>query len=156
MKKEVIPPKKGSRNEYPQLNLLREVASRFMTFCQSYNQFFTMRTRNTIPSARAYLTGLMMKAPRKNMERMEEYVPECNYESVQHFISTSPWDEKALNRQVRSEVNSLIGGSDSTLCIDESCHSKKGKESVGVSPQYNGRLGKVDNCQVARGLRLTE
>jgi SRSO17 transposase len=33
--------------------------------------------------------------------------------------------------------------------IDESAHIKKGKESVGVSRQYAGVVGKVDNCQVA-------
>jgi len=35
------------------------------------------------------------------------------------------------------------------LIIDETGNSKKGKMSVGVARQYNGRQGKVDNCQVA-------
>ncbi len=35
-----------------------------------------------------------MKAPRKNIERMEEYVEGCDYESAQHFISESPWDHQ--------------------------------------------------------------
>ena len=34
------------------------------------------------------------------------------------------------------------------LIIDESCFAKKGKKSVGVARQWNGRLGKVDNSQV--------
>lgn len=34
------------------------------------------------------------------------------------------------------------------LLIDESGHSKKGRQSVGVARQYNGRMGKTDNCQV--------
>ena len=34
------------------------------------------------------------------------------------------------------------------LLVDESAFSKKGEASVGVARQYNGRLGKVDNCQV--------
>ena len=36
----------------------------------------------------------------------------------------------------------------SMLLIDESGQSKKGDQSVGVARQYNGRLGKLDNCQV--------
>ena len=33
--------------------------------------------------------------------------------------------------------------------IDETSHLKKGLKSVGVSRQYAGVVGKVDNCQVA-------
>lgn len=32
--------------------------------------------------------------------------------------------------------------------IDESSHLKKGEKSAGVSKQYAGTIGKVDNCQV--------
>src|SRR5260370_7386253 len=34
------------------------------------------------------------------------------------------------------------------LYIDESAFEKKGEKSVGVARQWNGRLGKQDNCQV--------
>jgi SRSO17 transposase len=42
------------------------------------------------------------------------------------------------------EVPSLTG-----LILDESGHRKRGKKSVGVSRQYLGSIGKVDNGQVA-------
>ena len=32
--------------------------------------------------------------------------------------------------------------------VDESGFTKKAEKSVGVARQYNGRLGKEDNCQV--------
>jgi len=35
------------------------------------------------------------------------------------------------------------------LIFDESGFAKKGEASAGVARQWNGRLGKVDNCQVA-------
>jgi SRSO17 transposase len=41
----------------------------------------------------------------------------------------------------------LGGRPESLLVIDESAVSKKGEASAGVGRQYNGRLGKVDNCQ---------
>ena len=45
---------------------------------------------------------------------------------------------------------SLIGDTtDAALIIDESGFAKQGKMSVGASRQYLGRLGKVDNGQVA-------
>ena len=89
-----------------------------------------------------------MKAQRKNMERMEEYVEDYEYQSLQQFVSDSPWDHEALIQRIGKDVDDLVGGTDSMLIIDESCFAKKGKKSVGVARQWNGRLGKVDNSQV--------
>ncbi len=51
--------------------------------------------------------------------------------------------------QVALDADALLGGTeDSALLIDESGFTKKGNKSVGVARQWNGRLGKVDNCQV--------
>lgn len=83
------------------------------------------------------------------MERMEEAVPEADEQQLQHFLSASPWDEAAVCAQVTREANAMLGGQpDSSLIIDESGITKKGAHSAGVARQYNGRLGKIDNCQV--------
>ena len=119
-----------------------------MEYCNEYGEFFKVYRNDVSGTAKNYLSGLLMKAPRKNMERMEEYVDGANYDSYQHFLSVSPWDHLGLNKQVRSDVNSILGGEESVFCIDESGFTKKGNDSVGVSHQYNGRLGKLDNCQV--------
>lgn len=80
---------------------------------------------------------------------MVETVPDSDWESIQHFVSNSPWNHHALIDQLCQDANQLLGGSpDSFLMVDESAFSKKGRRSVGVSRQWNGRLGKVDNCQV--------
>jgi hypothetical protein len=51
---------------------------------------------------------------------------------------------------VARDAEELIGdGSDAALILDESGFAKQGKMSVGASRQYLGRLGKVDNGQVA-------
>lgn len=42
----------------------------------------------------------------------------------------------------------MLGGPESVLIFDESAFAKKGEASAGVARQWNGRLGKVDNCQV--------
>ena len=89
-----------------------------------------------------------MKAQRKNMERMEEYVEDYDYQSLQQFVSDSPWDHEALIKRIGKDVDTLVGGSDSMLILDESGFAKKGKKSVGVARPWNGRLGKVDNAQV--------
>jgi SRSO17 transposase len=90
-----------------------------------------------------------MQARRKNMERMAEVVPDSDEQVLQHFISNSNWDARGVVDQVAMEADGWLGGSaDSALLIDESGLTKKGKKSVGVARQWNGRLGKVDNCQV--------
>jgi len=84
------------------------------------------------------------------MERMAEVVPETDEQSLQNFLAYSPWDARALMDQIAIDANRVIGGGEETcLIVDETPFSKKGNHSVGVARQWNGRLGKVDNCQVA-------
>ncbi len=83
-----------------------------------------------------------MQARRKNMARMSELVPDSGEQALQHFLSNSPWDERAVLDQVAQEADARLGGSeDSALLIDESGIAKKGRTPVGVSRQWNGRLG---------------
>jgi SRSO17 transposase len=124
------------------------LTNRFSDFCDVYTPFFDVFSNNVVPQARCYVAGLLMKAPRKNMERMEEYVQNCEYESIQQFLTDSPWDDQALQRRIARDVCKEIGGKGAVLCIDESGITKKGDKSVGVARQWNGRLGKTDNCQV--------
>jgi SRSO17 transposase len=110
---------------------------------------FRTRTHDSTDIAGHYLCGLM-QAQRQNMERMEEAVPGSEYEALQHFISGSPWDERAVFDEVARQADGLLGGMPiSALLIDETSFSKKGKGSVGVAHQYSGRLGQTTNCQVA-------
>lgn len=90
-----------------------------------------------------------MQARRKNMERLAEVVPDGDEQQLQHFLSESPWSAREVLDQVAREADRLLGGfGDSALLLDESGFTKKGRHSVGVARHWNGRLGKVDNCQV--------
>lgn len=94
------------------------------------------------------------------MERMEEQDGEIAYHQYQHFLSNSPWDHEEIIKQVGQDTSALLEkekeetGKPTGLIIDESSHTKKGKKSVGVSRQYAGSVGKVDNSQVAVYLSL--
>ncbi len=91
-----------------------------------------------------------MQAQRKNMERMVEVVEGSEYQSLHHFLSASTWDASAVMNQVAMQADAALGGSaDSCLLLDETGFQKKGDKSVGVARQWNGRLGKVENSQVA-------
>lgn len=76
---------------------------------------------------------------------------ERNNQSLNHFISNSPWDWKAICAPLgRLFVKMLpsIWLNDLCLSIDECGIPKKGKSSVGVTHQYCGQLGKNANSQV--------
>jgi SRSO17 transposase len=84
------------------------------------------------------------------MEQMSEIVKDADYHQIQHFISESPWNARTVMDSVAEDTNKLFNDFEEVyFLIDESAHTKKGTKSVGVSRQYSGQLGKVDNCQVA-------
>jgi SRSO17 transposase len=71
-------------------------------------------------------------------------------QQFQHFISNAPWRHEPVIEQIGHDADRLLGGKpDSALILDESSFVKQGDRSVGVARQWCGRLGKVDNCQVA-------
>ena len=129
---------------------------RFTRYADKSSLRFKTKTGNQSPAALKYLKGLF-QSKKRNMERMCERVEESEYYQMQHFISESPWDHRGLMNDVAGNVSALLsGGGMVGLLIDESAHSKKGKQSVGVSRQYCGTTGKVDNCQVAVYAALSE
>jgi SRSO17 transposase len=68
---------------------------------------------------------------------------------LQNFPTHSSWDHRAVMDRVAREADALLGADLGVgLYIDESAFQKKGDKSVGVARQWNGRLGKQDNCQV--------
>ena len=81
------------------------------------------------------------------MLRMSE-VNEVDHQSMQHMLTEGTVDWDGFGKQIAQETNALLGSPESVLLFDESGFGKKGKSSAGVARQWNGRLGKVDNCQV--------
>lgn len=121
-----------------------------------YNKLFVVYTRDNTSKAHSYLLGLLKcEKNHTNMERMAEQVPEQAYHQYHNFLSESKWDYQQVNNTTALETSALLEGCKSKsgkptgYIVDESSHLKKGKKSVGVSRQYAGVSGKVDNCQVA-------
>ena len=132
-----------------------------MDFCERFGSHFRQRTRTVEKSVQHYVRGLL-QAEAKNMERMEEGVPDADQQALHHMLSESAWSERAVLDQVAQDAHRLLGGhADSALLIDESGCPKKGTQSVGVARQWCGQLGKVENGQVgvfaalSRGTEVT-
>ena len=89
------------------------------------------------------------------MERIVEQVKDSDYKRYIHFLSVSKWSASDVNSATMKLVDSSLreqkikSGMPTGLIIDITSHLKKGLKSVGVSRQYAGVVGKVDNCQVS-------
>ncbi len=107
-----------------------------------------MKTRSCLSKALTYLSGLFItERNKRNIERMVESNG-ANYQSQQHFITDSPWSAAEAMKVVAKKTNIQLGSvEDQVLSFDESSFAKAGEKSVGVSRQYNGNLGKVENSQ---------
>jgi SRSO17 transposase len=78
------------------------------------------------------------------------------HQSLHHFVAQSPWSDADLLRQVRNYVLPAMQkkGPVTAWIVDETGFVKKGTHSVGVARQYCGRVGKLENCQVAVSLSV--
>jgi SRSO17 transposase len=129
--------------------LVEGIAEAFGTFLDRHGHFFRTRTRDSTIVARRYMHGLA-QAEDCTFESMAAVVDAGCAQQFQHFISNSPWDHEPVVAQISADADRLLGGKPtSCLIIDESSFPKQGDRSVGVARQWTGRLGKVDNCQVA-------
>lgn len=121
-----------------------------MSFVNSYSQHFQSYRHDVSDKARQYASGLMQAGSRKNMDRMAEVVPEAKSRNLQQFLTHSKWNSGEVIEHVARDADKLLGDrTDACLLIDESGFAKQGRGSVGVCRQWLGRLGKVDNGQVA-------
>ena len=98
--------------------------------------------------AKTYVSGLLSDVARKNVESIAYHVGQ-NRLGLQGFIGWADWDDAPLRKTLLDQVGTQLGQGDGVLVFDPSAFPKSGRESVGVARQWCGRLGKVDNCQVA-------
>lgn len=105
---------------------------------------------------RDYCAGLMSPLKRKSVEPIAAHVgPQAvsaKHQSLLHFVGNSTWSDEAMLRSVHDYVMERVpkvGRTGWVLVVDDTGHSKQGRDSVGVARQYCGMLGKTDNCQVA-------
>ena len=98
--------------------------------------------------SQCYIQGLMSPLKRKSMEPIAINLMDTHrVRSLQHFVSSGRWDLELLDQRHKKETAKTVADPQGIFNVDGSDFPKKGKESVGVSRQYCGRLGKIENCQ---------
>lgn len=98
--------------------------------------------------ANTFVQGLLSDLEHKNVESIayrfgQERMP------LQWFVGKSDWDHEPLRDELVRQLGEQLGDEQGVIVFDPSGFPKSGKESVGVGRQWCGRLGKVENCQVA-------
>jgi len=122
------------------------VLQRFDEFILPFIGHLHARTQQK--KARAYMKGLLSDTERKNIESISYFHGE-DRQKLQKFIGQNEWDDEQILDKLAGHIAKQIGEENGVLILDPTSFPKKGKESVGVQRQWCGRLGKVENCQVA-------
>ena len=123
-----------------------DMVKRVERFVAPYSVYF--RRKEQRQHAQTYLGGLMSDLEKKTSESIA-YRYDQDRQGLQHFIGAASWDHQPLIKILAGQVAAGIGDPTGVIVFDPSGFPKKGKDSVGVARQWIGRLGKVDNGQVA-------
>jgi SRSO17 transposase len=99
-------------------------------------------------SAGAFIDGLLSGISRKTGWLMAEQAGLDRPYRMQSLLGRSSWDAERLRDAVRDEVMAVLGDPGGVLVVDETGFLKKGRHSVGVTRQYSGTAGRVENCQI--------
>jgi SRSO17 transposase len=95
-----------------------------------------------------YVRGLLGPVGRKNSWQVAEYAGHGTPDGLQRLLNSSAWDPDLLRDELRAYVAERLGEAGGVLILDDTGFVKKGRTSAGVSRQYTGTSGKVDNCQI--------
>jgi SRSO17 transposase len=126
--------------------IFEQVIPRLYTFMKPFVKIFQGQVAEQ--HATTYVCGLLSNLERKNIESIAYRFGHSRL-PLQAFVGWEEWDDEPLRSALRSQVTMHLGQGDGVLVFDPSGFAKSGRESVGVARQWCGRLGKVDNCQVA-------
>ena len=115
-------------------------------YVRSYDAVITNKTQRI--HFENYLTGLMSNLDRKSIEPIALSITgEKGVRPLQQFMTRSTLTDETVLYKYRELIGSTTASNNGMLSVDGSDFLKKGKNSVGVSRQYCGRVGKTENCQ---------
>ena len=127
-----------------------QVSKGMLKRLEKFSEPFVASLRRSEPRehAQVYIAGLLSDLERKNVESIA-YRHDQERVNLQRFIGSATWEHQPLLEELARQVGSELGEDDGVIVFDPSGHEKCGNDSVGVQRQWLGRLGKVDNGQVA-------
>ena len=130
------------------------MGQRLAGFYDRFRASMRTATRDTSAYGFCYLSGLLRMKTKRTMANIGR-TTEVGEQNMQHFVSNSPWSERALIGSIQDDIKvhpEFQTGA--MLALDESADEKAGECSAGAGRQHNGRLGKVEMSQVGVFLSL--
>jgi SRSO17 transposase len=124
---------------------VRSCQEHLTAFLQRYLPLFYRKEQRAL--ATLVIQGRLSGLERKTSEPIAHQAGRPR-KPVQHFVGAGAWDDEAVMTELRRHVAEELGDPQAVLVVDSSGFPKKGTASCGVTRQWCGRLGKIDNCQV--------
>lgn len=103
----------------------------------------------------AYVLGLTADLKRKSIEPIA-LAAGAAVRTLQEFLSFLDWDHEAANDHLQRQVMDRHGCARAIGVLDACGHAKQGRMTPGVSRQWCGESGKIDNCVVGQHLLYSD
>jgi SRSO17 transposase len=129
------------------IDFIKQIKTHFADHIERYMDYLGNKRNRThfITMIKGFLSDL----DRKSIEPIAlAYEGSGSVRNLTNFMGTSKWDEEGVHVEYRKDISGQLAHEDSMITVDDTGFPKKGSNSVGVSRQYCGRVGKVDNCQI--------
>ncbi len=146
---QLVPPPSGRP---PEINLAPRDVAALAAELADYHALFAPLFARTEQRRGAWhdLQGQLLDLERKTIEPLALALTGGDVQALQQFISQSPWDAEAVLTRHQEIVAATLGDAETGVLIVDGCDfPKHGPESVGVTRQWCGALGKVANCQAS-------
>ena len=126
---------------------LASVSDRMEEFMQPFLASYRRREQSSHAMRLRFVQGLCSDLECKNAESIA-----CHFglerKTILNFLGESAWDDAPLREELAHQVARELGDPEGVIAWDPSTFPKSGKQSVGVSRQWCGHPGKVENCQI--------
>src|SRR5215208_6524002 len=116
----------------------------FREYCDEL--FSTLYRVDQRRAGEGYLHGLLNCPGRKSVRQLAAILADRSEQSLQQFISHSPWNPEPLRRRLLSMASDLL--QPTAWVLQEVAFPKHGRYSAAVERQYVRSMGKVCNCQL--------
>lgn len=110
--------------------------------------FSVFRRSEARETCSTFIDGLLSGIERKTGWLMAEQAGFSRPWRTQALLGRSHWDADRMRDIVFDYVVETLGDPSGVLVVDETGFVKKGEHSVGVSRQYSGTAGRIENCQI--------
>ena len=127
------------------LERISSIGSQWYHFLKMFGDCFARSAGRRL--LKVDVQGQLSNIKRKNCEAIALTFNECP-RKLQRFLESIKWDEEKLRDRCQQIIARDHAHPEAIGSIDESGTHQSGKDTVGVTRQYNGNRGKVENCTV--------